>query len=97
MDKNADLKNQLEYDVQKALELVKEYNNLLKGTIVGQILTLHKYKERNPKGITEAKDWFKRANGRLYCDICTFDFEERYGEIGKEFIEGHHTIAVADL
>ncbi|MBU3217792.1 hypothetical protein LL033_09955 [Clostridium estertheticum] len=35
---------------------------------------LHKYKERNPKVIKEAKDRFKKANGKLYCEACGFDF-----------------------
>lgn len=58
---------------------------------------LHKYKERNPKVIKEAKDKFKKEHGKLYCQVCGFDFEEVYGEIGQDYIEGHHTKPVSEL
>lgn len=58
---------------------------------------LHKYKERNPKVIREAKNRFKKINGRLYCEICGFDFEAIYGDIGRDYIEGHHIIPVSEL
>jgi predicted HNH restriction endonuclease len=35
---------------------------------------------------------FKKANnGKLFCVVCGFDFFETYGELGKDFIEIHHT------
>ena len=34
---------------------------------------------------------FKKAHGeRVFCTACGFDFYDRYGEIGKDFIELHH-------
>lgn len=30
------------------------------------------------------------------CAICGFDFEKRYGEIGKDFIEVHHIIPISN-
>lgn len=32
----------------------------------------------------------KQRYGRLCCEVCGFDFEKTYGEIGKDFIEVHH-------
>lgn len=43
--------------------------------------------ERNRKLSKEAI----KAHGYT-CQGCGFDFEERYGEIGKEFIEAHHLV-----
>ena len=40
---------------------------------------------------------FKASLVRLKCEVCDFDFEERYGELGHGFIEAHHTIPVAEL
>ncbi|PEM90665.1 restriction endonuclease [Bacillus toyonensis] len=61
-------------------------------------LRQHIYRERNPKVIRLAKEKFKQENnGRLFCEICSFDFYETYGVIGEDFIEGHHTIPVSDL
>ena len=57
----------------------------------------HKARERNNQVISLAKDNFKKLHGRLYCQICGFDFENNYGEIGKDFIEAHHTLAVSDM
>lgn len=31
------------------------------------------------------------------CGVCGFDFEERYGEIGAEFIEVHHIMPVSQM
>jgi len=54
--------------------------------------------ERNPNVIREAKKKFKKEhNGRLYCEICKFDFSEKYGELGIDFIEGHHIIPVSEM
>lgn len=57
----------------------------------------HKARERNTQVIILAKEKFKKENGRLYCQVCGFDFEKIYGQIGKDFIEGHHTIAVCEM
>ena len=58
---------------------------------------MHKQRERNPKVIGEAKELFINKYGKVFCEVCGFDFEKEYGEIGKNFIEGHHTIAVKDM
>ncbi len=57
----------------------------------------HKARERNSQVISLAKEKFKKHNGRLFCQVCGFDFEKVYGDIGKDFIEGHHTIAVSEM
>lgn len=58
---------------------------------------IHIYRKRNTKLISDAKKLFKKNNGSLYCEICNFDFEKIYGEIGENFIEAHHLKRVADL
>ena len=58
---------------------------------------IHKTRERNRQVIKTAKDNFKKKHGSLFCQICKFDFEKVYKKIGKDFIEGHHTIAVCDM
>jgi len=57
----------------------------------------HKARERNNQVVSLAKENFKKLNGQLFCQICGFDFEKTYGEIGKDFIEGHHTIAISEM
>ncbi|GMT42800.1 MAG: hypothetical protein IEMM0002_1211 [bacterium] len=65
-----------------------EDSEFIEGKIAEKI---HKSRERNPAVIRKAKDLFKQKEGRLYCQVCEFDFYDRYGEIGRDFIEGHHT------
>jgi 5-methylcytosine-specific restriction protein A len=57
----------------------------------------HKVRERNSQVVILAKQRFKSLNGRLYCQICGFDFEKVYGIVGHDFIEAHHTIAVSEM
>lgn len=57
----------------------------------------HKSRDRNQITIKTAKDLFKKRNGKLYCQVCGFDFHSKYGEIGYGFIEGHHTLPMSDL
>ena len=50
----------------------------------------HLQRERNPKLIYLAKKQFKEKNGKLYCQVCGFDFVKNYGKLGEDFIEAHH-------
>ncbi len=53
-------------------------------------LRLHKVRERDPKLRLKAIESFRRKNGRIFCEVCKFSFEEKYGDLGKDFIEVHH-------
>lgn len=57
----------------------------------------HFARERNQTLIKEAKRKFKETHGSLYCQICNFNFEKKYGKIGLDFIEGHHTIPISEM
>jgi predicted HNH restriction endonuclease len=48
----------------------------------------HKARERNFQVIKIAMENFKKLNGKLFCQVCKFDYEKIYGEIGQDFIEG---------
>lgn len=60
-------------------------------------LKQHLIRERNPKLIAIAKKQFKQKNGHLYCQVCGFDFEEAYGDLGNGFIEAHHVKPVSAM
>lgn len=51
---------------------------------------LHKSKERNKRLIIQAKKDFIQKNNGLFCEVCGFDFEEIYGNLGENYIEAHH-------
>jgi HNH endonuclease len=59
---------------------------------------LHRVRERDPRVIAEAKRLFREAhNGRLFCEVCDFDFELTYGKRGEGFAEGHHTRLISEM
>ncbi|MDY3520502.1 HNH endonuclease [Riemerella anatipestifer] len=60
-------------------------------------LRQHIARERNPRLIRLAKKKFINEKGRLFCEVCDFDFEKEYGELGKDFIEGHHSKPISEL
>jgi predicted HNH restriction endonuclease len=73
----------------------KEVDGLFpEGKIVERI---HKSRERNSRVIEIAKANFKLNHGKLFCQVCGFDFEKKYGKIGVNFIEAHHTIPVSSM
>lgn len=57
-----------------------------------KIIRVHKKIERNKKLAQEAKKHHGYA-----CKACGFDFEEKYGEIGKSFIEAHHLTPLSKI
>ena len=59
------------------------------------IYKLHKLRERNPKINKKKKDSYFKKNGKLDCEVCGFDFFEKYGKLGKGFIECHHRVPLA--
>lgn len=64
----------------------------------GKILSrLHRVRERNWNLINRKKSMVLASTGRLSCEVCLFDFESRYGPMGKGFIECHHTIPLSNL
>jgi len=57
----------------------------------------HRTRERNRELVKKAKDKRKKEAGVLKCDVCQFNFFEKYGDIGTDYIECHHTKPVSEL
>lgn len=72
----------------------EEYKEYMEGR---RKLKQHIVRERNSQVIKEAKNNFKLKNKSLYCEICGFNFEEKYGEIGRDYIEGHHKFPISEI
>ena len=53
------------------------------------MMKLHKYRERDITLIRKAKKKAKQE-GRLFCEVCLFNFEQQYPRLGIDFIECHH-------
>ena len=77
-----------------SVDLTEDDNSFPEGK---RKLRMHICRERNQQVIKKAKEEYRNKYGNLRCQVCGFDFEKTYGEIGKDFIEGHHTIPVSDL
>jgi 5-methylcytosine-specific restriction endonuclease McrA len=58
---------------------------------------LHLSRERNRELVRQAKLIALNQNGCLKCVCCGFDFFSAYGEVGKGFIEAHHTKPISTL
>ncbi len=62
----------------------------------GKVLTrLHKIRERNREIVQRKKEKALQQTGCLACEVCSFDFTARYGDLGKGFIECHHTLPLS--
>lgn len=58
-------------------------------------LRTHLVRERDPRLVKQKKEQFVKEHGHLYCELCSFDFERFYGDLGVDFIEVHHVIPIA--
>ena len=64
----------------------------------GKLLTrLHKTRERNSLLTKRKKDYVLQNSGSLECEVCGFDFQKKYGELGYGFAECHHLISVSEF
>jgi 5-methylcytosine-specific restriction protein A len=64
----------------------------------GRVLfRIHRARERSPQLVRKMKARALRELGRLFCQVCGFDFEKTYGPQGRGFIECHHTVPLSTL
>ncbi|MBR1380788.1 MAG: HNH endonuclease [Alphaproteobacteria bacterium] len=54
-------------------------------------LKKHFIRERDPRIVKLKKD---SVQGNLVCEVCNFNFSDKYGKIGENFIECHHKIPI---
>jgi 5-methylcytosine-specific restriction enzyme A len=62
----------------------------------GVVISLHRRYERDRK-LIENKKKAAKAAGEFSCEVCGFDFEKTYGELGADFIEVHHNKPVHSI
>ena len=70
------------------------------GVVVEEGAVIHrsvKHRTRSRRLRDAAIALFRQQNdGRLFCTVCGFDFGDRYGELGRDFIEVHHTETIRE-
>lgn len=74
---------------QDFLELTEDDRAYTEGR---QVIRTVKQRQRSRQLIEEAKARFRARHGRLFCEVCGFDFERAYG---VAYIEAHHIQAVS--
>lgn len=79
-----ELRGEPEPDIEEAME----------GAIATRI---HRSRERNRKIVERKKAAALRTTGKLECEVCGFDYEARYGERGRGYIECHHVAAISEI
>lgn len=77
-------------EIQYPEEIPVEQTSLLTEGIKKTII-VNTY-ERNPRARQECLKYWKPI-----CSVCNFDFENKYGELGKGFIHVHHLIPVSEI
>ena len=78
--------------VQDFLELTEDDMAYSEGKIVVRTV---KQRQRSRKLVNDAKTQFRgQHQGRVFCEICGFDFEATYG---VDYIEAHHTEPLSSL
>lgn len=78
--------------VQDFLELSEDDTAYAEGKVVVRTV---RERQRSRQLVNEAKKQFRAAHdGRLYCEVCGFDYAQAYG---IDYIEAHHTEPIASL
>lgn len=58
---------------------------------------LHMVRERSGKLTRQKKEAVLEVKGNLECEVCSFDFEAEYGDLGIGFCEVHHRKPLSEL
>ena len=78
--------------LQDFLELTEDDEAYAEGKVVVRTV---KQRQRNRRLVASAKSRFRNQHdGRLFCEVCGFDFQAVYG---VDYIEAHHTEPIAAL
>lgn len=84
-------------EADKRPEGLPKPNDKAKGYTEGGFrLQLHLKRERNSKLVADAKREWLSSDPLLRCEVCTFSFIERFGELGESFVEAHHRTPLKD-
>jgi len=92
-------------DIHKILSLYRTYMALRDGNIDSEEIPFeistgeekrkyrwHRRAERNQKLSKDAKKYHG-----FICQVCKFDFQAQYGELGSKYVEAHHITPMAEL
>lgn len=80
--------------VSAKIHIVNDSHYAIEG---GASYKIHKKIERNRKIVESKKEEFIKEHGKLFCEICSFSFEDIYGAaLKRSSIECHHVNPLAE-
>ena len=82
-----------ESDADEVRQFILNFNLNVEGK---PVLKSHQARERDLKIVKEKKQVVFEEKQALPCEVCGFDFFQRYGEAGWKFIECHHKVPLAE-
>lgn len=86
------------YDSGDLLAITNTETYMVEAASEGEVLTrIHISRERSKKIVKTKKSKVLNDTGKLECEVCGFDFQEKYGVIGNGFAECHHVKPVSEL
>ena len=84
-------------DYRETQEQISEVDEEAEAPEGRVLFRVHRTRERNPALVKKRKQAALRKSGCLRCEVCGFDFQKVYGDLGQSFIECHHTVPVSKL
>ncbi len=86
----------VELDSDGLDELLPEFEQSLLSISEGRKkFVTHLRRERKLEIIRAKKEQVLKEVGRLKCEVCGFDFKEKYGKLGEGFSEAHHKMPLS--
>jgi 5-methylcytosine-specific restriction enzyme A len=76
-------------DAEPDGETGPDYAAAVEGRVVQRLVNL---RERDPKLRNAKIRQARKVTGAIACEVCGFDFEKVYGELGEGFIHVHHRV-----
>jgi 5-methylcytosine-specific restriction protein A len=66
--------------------------------VEGRVLQrMHRFRERNARLRKQKIESVRRGGGALACQVCRFDFAQRFGSHGEGYIEVHHVLPLHEI
>lgn len=75
----------------------EEYDGIEEAPEGRLLMRVHVARERNRQIVATKKARALNQTGALACEICGFDFQAVYGDLGEGFIECHHIVPLHHL
>lgn len=81
----------------KSIEATTNETNYYETVEGKKKIVIHYEKERDQSFMKICKNLHLKNDPFLSCEVCGFSFIKKYGDIGKNYIEGHHTKPISEL